>query len=354
MRQSPKKNEDRTDSPLKAEIDEHWRDLHKPACSRKAERALTAIAERGSAYAQWILAEWLESVPSRNRESVRWHRRAAAQGYALSMVALGLEYERGLRVKTDYRMACELYRLAARSGSPEGAYNLGLNYEQGKGVPRDFSVARRWFLRAATLSRQYAWKIGEYLLLGIGGPTQRAAAIRWLRTGTRTGSPEAQFYVGLTYELGIGVRRDLRAAARWYQKAIANPYGENPEGGVDVARIRLARIQLASARPVTRGESAIRLLSVAAEAGYPAAMAYLALCLADGIGTKPNIERAKELAHQASHAAVNAWPKWGVPWRGISDLTRDVSVIAKAVAVTPRLSCPGSATFSRRILKETR
>ena len=46
-----------------------------------------------------------------------------------------------------------------------------------------------------------------------------ATAYREWKTAADTGVPEAEFDLGLLYSQGLGVRRDLTEATRWYRKA---------------------------------------------------------------------------------------------------------------------------------------
>lgn len=50
------------------------------------------------------------------RESVKWYRKAAAQGLALAQTNLGWMYANGLGVGKDDREAVKWYRIASEQG----------------------------------------------------------------------------------------------------------------------------------------------------------------------------------------------------------------------------------------------
>ena len=57
---------------------------------------------------------------------MRWHRKAAEQGYAKSQFKLGSCYEYGKGVKRDRFEAVEWYRKAADQGDAEAKKRLNL------------------------------------------------------------------------------------------------------------------------------------------------------------------------------------------------------------------------------------
>lgn len=58
---------------------------------------------------------------------------------------------------------------------------------------------------------------------GHGGPDYEAA-LRWYRRAAGQGIPEAQYALGLLYELGYGTEVDAAEAEYWYGRAIASGY----------------------------------------------------------------------------------------------------------------------------------
>ena len=48
-----------------------------------------------------------------------------------------------------------------------------------------------------------------------------AAALRLLRPLADSGNPDAQVFIGMSYEFGDGVMKDTAQAVKWYRQAAA-------------------------------------------------------------------------------------------------------------------------------------
>jgi len=53
---------------------------------------------------------------------------------------------------------------------------------------------------------------------------KQAEGVEWIRKAAEKNSPDAQFYLGVIYENGIGVSVDKNAAEEWYVKAAQQDY----------------------------------------------------------------------------------------------------------------------------------
>ena len=146
----------------------------------KAEKIFRKYAEQGDADAQFCLALLLEcgygnvkfSLPvdqeklEKWKESVEWYQKAAEQGDARAMRALGMAYSEPAetpwflptirRVDRDMEQAADWFRKAAELGDFAAQRNLGYLYLKGKGVKKDKAEARNWLEKAAAQSDIYA------------------------------------------------------------------------------------------------------------------------------------------------------------------------------------------------------
>jgi TPR repeat protein len=75
--------------------------------------------------------------------------KATDKGVAPAMANLGVLYENGWGVGTDYAKAREWYEKAAAKGVAPAMANLGVLYENGWGVATDYAKAREWYEKAA-------------------------------------------------------------------------------------------------------------------------------------------------------------------------------------------------------------
>lgn len=84
-------------------------------------------------------------------EAVQYYRRAAEQGNADAVAALGHAYANGLGVEQNNKTAVKLLTRAAEAGHPSGLYGLGYMYLTGQPASQwcflAFAPKRKGFLR---------------------------------------------------------------------------------------------------------------------------------------------------------------------------------------------------------------
>jgi TPR repeat protein/class 3 adenylate cyclase len=118
--------------------------------------------------------------------------------------------------------ARESFRKAAEAGSAQAAVLLGTLYARGDGGPKSDPDAVRMFRRAADLGNARGmYNLGQMCEAGRvspGGPDYRAAA-GWYLKAVNLGDHDSAFRLGLLYEQGNGVPKDLNQARRLYTQA---------------------------------------------------------------------------------------------------------------------------------------
>lgn len=118
--------------------------------------------------------------------------------------------------------ARESFRKAAEAGNAQAAVLLGTLYARGDGGPKSDSDAVRMFRRAADLGNARGmYNLGQMCEAGRvtpGGPDYRAAA-GWYLKAVNLGDHDAAFRLGLLYEQGNGVPKDLNQARRLFTQA---------------------------------------------------------------------------------------------------------------------------------------
>jgi len=116
--------------------------------AKAEDLGLSAVADAGIAWAQWLKGESSFIVEDWDSS---WHysKLAAAQGNTSALSNLGDLYENGLGVERDYAKAKYYYELAAAQGHANAQYNLGILYLIGLGVERDYAKALECYELAA-------------------------------------------------------------------------------------------------------------------------------------------------------------------------------------------------------------
>ncbi|MCU1298045.1 MAG: Sel1 domain protein repeat-containing protein [Acidobacteriaceae bacterium] len=213
-------------------------------------------------------------VPQSDKEAVKWYRAAAEQGNAKAQNRLGLMFRSGLGVDQDKTEAVNWYRKAARQKNATAMFNLGTAYYNGDGIGIDDVMAYAWFFLAADFGSQSATeavkrvkeepkdfevepfeKIGDMYQEGVDLPQSSSDAIKWYRKAAENGPPTVQmklaslllhgqaraqnyaeahglcekaekrmyspgaYCLGVLYQQGLGVSRDLPQAARCFNEA---------------------------------------------------------------------------------------------------------------------------------------
>jgi hypothetical protein len=123
----------------------------------KARELFEKAAVEGNAFAMTALGLLYEKGQGGAQDYVKTRElfeKAANKGNAFAMTALGLLYENGRGGAQDYVKARELFEKAADKGDAFAMIALGLLYENGQGGAQDYVKARELFEKAA--DRGYA------------------------------------------------------------------------------------------------------------------------------------------------------------------------------------------------------
>ena len=128
---------------------------------KDAQFCLGLLLERGYEMEAAVWPKWKRDKDRMEkwRESVEWYQKAADQGDARAMRALGMAYYEGERFEQDYGKAAEWFRKAAALGDFAAQRNIGYLYLKGKGVKKDKAEARKWLEKAAAQGDSYAQEL---------------------------------------------------------------------------------------------------------------------------------------------------------------------------------------------------
>jgi TPR repeat protein len=163
--------------------------------------------------------------------------------------AMGSNYRWGRAgVGMDYQKALYWFQLAADQGYSDAEFEVGWFYENGLSVGRDSDRARVWYQKAADQGNSDAQSALQRLQSQQNPPERTASAssppvtasheqsfVEEYRKAADRGDPAAQRNLGVLYENGWSVTKDIEQAGVWYQKAA--------DQGDALARIALKRLQ---------------------------------------------------------------------------------------------------------------
>lgn len=293
-----------------------------------AENYLPAVREKG--YLYYFGDKGIEKNQS---EAVRLWEIAANQGDGSATYLLGLCYEDGSGVDSDYEKAREYFKLAMERGSADAAVKMGRFYESDDGNS-DFLKAYECYQTAADKGSAEAYfKLGYLYYSGKGVKHDLEKAFEcWKAGGSVDEKNEyvagCALDVGLCYRDGTGIEKDGTQAIKWFEKArdlgnitallelgkthddggvseldyekARDLYQQALDGGVINAAVWLGGLYLNGHGVQEDQERALSLYKKAAEQDDTAGLMSLFFCYYHGKGTAPDYDLAVECLEKAS------------------------------------------------------
>ena len=164
-------------------------------------------------------------------------------------------------VEQDFSQAFVLFLAEAETGNAFAMYDLGRMCADGMGCEPDPEVAQNWYRKALT-----AFLAAE-------------------QTAEERQLPYLWYRIGKMYAAGLGTEQDYVSAAEWFSKAVSRNH--------KYAQYSLAGLYYRGQGVGQSFKQALLLYQMSAEQGNPYASYELAKMFRDGIGTKPDPERAE-------------------------------------------------------------
>jgi TPR repeat protein len=152
-----------------------------------------------------------------NKVAFEWYRKSAEQNNKYAQYNLGRMYGYGLGVFKDEKKAFEYYEKSAKQGHFTSMSEVAFAYLDGTGVVKDYTEAYNWLVKAAE---------GE-------------------------DENRARNALGVLYEFGWGVDKDIVLAYAWYNIAASADFGKAKENLVRVEKV-IKREDLREAQTLSR------------------------------------------------------------------------------------------------------
>eukprot|EP01105_Mastigella_eilhardi_P009927 TRINITY_DN2329_c1_g1_i1.p1 TRINITY_DN2329_c1_g1~~TRINITY_DN2329_c1_g1_i1.p1 ORF type:complete len:597 (-),score=167.99 TRINITY_DN2329_c1_g1_i1:79-1692(-) len=241
--------------------------------------------------------------------AVEYYERATALHHVTATGNLAFCVECAEGTFRDYGRAILLYRKAAGRGDLFAMNRLGMIYKRGDGVQRDDLTALRLVGQAARAGDPHALnnlaafykkrELPEAVLAGREMSDLHRIAFRLYQRSAAKGNADAMSFMGLCYEKGEGVDRDLDKAVELFHKAAENSdvWAYNHLG--TLFQNGLGADGDSSGHIAKDPVRAVAFFTKCADMGGSNAMVNLALCLQKGIGCEHDDRRAVELLTQA-------------------------------------------------------
>ena len=194
---------------------------------------LTGMAARGDVAAHLALGLIARDDARGGKAAVRHLGAAAAAGDSQGLLALGELYRADDAVQTDEAYAANLFRAAAeaamhavlrsRQEAPTGILGPGSDEWLDVAVARTRAAHASPPERNADQPELFArYWVGLALLVGAGTMADTPRGIAHHRAAAKRGFDLAEYSLGLLYQRGHGLPRDLDSARHWLARAAAH------------------------------------------------------------------------------------------------------------------------------------
>ena len=187
-----------------------------------------SLAENGDAEAQHDIAIMFSKGDGTEKSSdnaIEWHLKSAIQGYMESQNELGriLLYGSG-STKKDISQAIMWFERAAAHNHINAMIILGMIYQNkvniGDNSLLNYKQSLEWYLKAANLGDHDAqYFIGETYEEGIGIDQNLHLAYKWYKKSAGQGNPGALIKLGSMYARGVVVKEDDSKAHELFKQA---------------------------------------------------------------------------------------------------------------------------------------
>lgn len=257
------------------------------------------LAGAGAAELQraWVLEGGRRSQPAR---VAALYRRAAEAGQPSAMINLGAMLAVGDGVRANPAEARRWYGLAWKLSEDEGAaFNIAVLYDSVTDDARlraDRRLAEHWYGLAAKLGLGTANRNLGYLLWTSRSARKQRAGVRLMVEHARgiAASPSVEreprnrtalFNLGIAFEYGPGVRKNLRRAMGFYRRAA--------DAGDPDARVALGYNLLNGIGAARDVKAAVRWYRMACADGNLSAHFTLGQLYSEGLDVRKDLRRAR-------------------------------------------------------------
>lgn len=216
---------------------------------------LLNLAIEGNRKAQYYHA--MKVFEDDNEEGVKWFAKSAANGYNEAMYAMGICYINGAGVSEDFTKGIGYIAKSAKNNNVRGLHyianyyhsageyekmvdiylklanelddtiscaTLGGLYLYGDLVNKDYGLAKYYLDRAYEAGEEGLVLTNLALVYFMGDEKYHDIdkSIEFFNKAAEQNEGNAQYYLGLLYENGMGVEKDIEMAKKYYKLAMEN------------------------------------------------------------------------------------------------------------------------------------
>lgn len=249
-----------------------------------------AVSEADSAEGMYATAlSMVGGDEEGNKAALALFEKVAGLGHAGAQTEAGRMYYAGIGAQQDLMKAYGFLHKSAMQGDAEGQYLLSLLLIEDHPLLGDWESSESWLRKAAGQDHTLAQvRLGRLLFEEYEPalPSVGEEAFGLFMRASEKGNLEAQAFVGICYNYGVGVKKNEKEAYKWIVSAA--------EQGQVNAIFELAYFYERGIVVKRDMDEAIRLYMLAAEQGFPAAQYTIGYFYYIGEAFKRNYVKAFE------------------------------------------------------------
>jgi len=227
------------------------RNVQRPA--NKANRMVSPSRNTSRTYTTREMFEMGKSFYDKGNytEALNWYKKAAENGSSDAQSELGFMYMNGEGTPVNKSEGAKWLIKASENGDFLAQRALGFMYKNGDGVPQNISESNKWLGKASfqfyetgrknmktdgqVAIQFFSWvyemsqkpynvwslfHIGEIYYFAEGGVhTDFQEAAKYFKAASDMGNSVAMYYLGICYEFGRGIPKDLSKAQQYYKES---------------------------------------------------------------------------------------------------------------------------------------
>jgi uncharacterized protein len=229
-------------------------------------------------------------------DAFKWYQLGADQGSRSAQINMAHLMQKGLGTKRNESEAFRLLILLSEKGYAEAQVQISSIYAFGvKEEQIDNKKAFFWAKKAVNQNNPRAQDLmGGYYELGIGVRKNIKVAFKYRMLAAEQGLDQAQYNIGVMYRDGTGVKRDLKKSFAWFEKAASQGYGDG--------ELNLGYCYLNGIGTDMSYDKAYEWLKKSADKGMHNAQMGLGYLYAEGLAVKKDKKKALYWFEKASEA----------------------------------------------------
>ena len=151
--------------------------------------------------------------------------KSAIDGNAESCYMLAEKYYNGIGVEKNREIAKDWYYQAAKKGHASAQYMYGYILCVSARGEKDLALGVKYVKASANKLHTGAMLLlARNYFYGVGVKKSERKAFKVWKKASEIGCPEAQYYLGLCYDKGIYVKRDVLKSKKYLFRALENGY----------------------------------------------------------------------------------------------------------------------------------